>query len=111
MSDYDWAEAYEKAGHDAGAWYRLSTAEQLHFKATHEKPGTSTPTYPYVPEVAHYTCHPSGVEPKDISCHHTYNVGTCITYCMRSPYKHESPLEDLIKARDHLNFEIERLQA
>ena len=63
-----------------------------------------------LPDVPHYQCHPSGVEPKDISQHHTYNVGTAITYLMRSPYKHDHPLEDIVKARNHLNFEIKKLQ-
>ena len=61
------------------------------------------------PDVEHYTCHPSGVQAKDVSGHHTYHVGTAITYLMRSPYKHDDPLDDIIKARNHLNFEIKRL--
>jgi len=37
-------------------------------------------------------------------------VGTTIKYVSRAPYKHESPAEDLRKARRYLDFAIERLE-
>jgi len=43
----------------------------------------------------------------DFDC--TYNIGTAVTYCLRSSRKHETPIEDLRKAIAHLEFEIERL--
>jgi len=43
----------------------------------------------------------------DFDC--TYNIGTAVTYCLRSSRKHETPLQDLHKAIAHLEFEIERL--
>lgn len=43
----------------------------------------------------------------DFEC--TYNIGTAVTYCLRSSRKHETPLQDLRKAIAHLEFEIERL--
>lgn len=43
----------------------------------------------------------------DFDC--TYNIGTAVTYCLRSSRKHDSPVEDLKKAIAHLEFEIERL--
>jgi len=43
----------------------------------------------------------------DFDC--TYNIGTAVTYCLRSSRKHEKPVEDLRKAIAHLEFEIERL--
>ena len=63
-----------------------------------------------MPVVPHYQQHPSGVEPKDIAGEYTYNVGTALVYLWRSPYKHESPIDDLRKARDHIEFEIQRLE-
>ena len=39
----------------------------------------------------------------------TYNVGTAVTYLLRSQRKHNTPLEDLKKAIAHLEFELERL--
>ena len=44
----------------------------------------------------------------DFDC--TYNIGTAVTYCLRSYRKHEAPVEDLRKAIAHLEFEIERLK-
>jgi|TARA_R110000782_G_scaffold125501_2_gene217099 hypothetical protein len=45
---------------------------------------------------------------EDFDC--TYNVSTAITYCLRSKKKHDDGgIECLIKARNHLEFEIERL--
>lgn len=58
---------------------------------------------------SHYRKHPSGVECKDIIGHMPYNVGAAMKYLWRCDHKHESPLEDLKKAIDHINFEIERL--
>jgi len=43
----------------------------------------------------------------DFDC--TYNIGTAVTYCLRSSRKHQTPIEDLRKAIAHLEFEIERL--
>ena len=64
------------------------------------------------PNVPHYIKveEEIGVAPKDIVGGYSYNVGTAMAYLLRSPYKHEeSPMEDIAKARDHLNFELERL--
>ena len=44
----------------------------------------------------------------DFDC--TYNIGTAVTYCLRSSRKHATPVEDLRKAIAHLEFEIERLK-
>ena len=45
------------------------------------------------------------VEDWDLS----YNVGTACTYLLRSSYKHESPYEDIQKAINHLQFELDKL--
>ena len=47
------------------------------------------------------------VEDFDLS----YNVGTCVTYCLRSKRKHsDGGIQDIKKAIAHLEFELERLQ-
>ena len=45
------------------------------------------------------------VEDWDLS----YNVGTACTYLLRSSYKHDSPYDDIQKAINHLNFELDKL--
>ena len=47
------------------------------------------------------------VEDFDLS----YNVGTCVTYCLRSKRKHsDGGIQDIKKAIAHLEFELERLK-
>ena len=38
-----------------------------------------------------------------------YNVGTAVTYLLRSSYKHDSPYDCIQKAINHLNFELDKL--
>ena len=38
-----------------------------------------------------------------------YNIGTAVTYLLRSSFKHDSPFEDIQKAINHLNFELDKL--
>jgi len=41
----------------------------------------------------------------------SYNVGTCVTYCLRSKRKHsDGGVQDIKKAIAHLEFELERLE-
>jgi|TARA_R100000278_G_scaffold38353_1_gene34027 hypothetical protein len=41
----------------------------------------------------------------------SYNVGTCVTYCLRSKRKHkDGGIQDLKKAIAHLQFELEQLE-
>lgn len=40
----------------------------------------------------------------------SYNLGTAVTYLLRSGRKHASPEEDIEKAINHLKFELERLK-
>lgn len=56
----------------------------------------------------HYTWHPSGVECKDIIEEFSYHVGTAMGYLWRHEYK--NGIEDLKKAVQHIQFEIERLE-
>jgi hypothetical protein len=39
----------------------------------------------------------------------TYNIGTAVTYLLRSSFKHDSPFEDIQKAINHLQFELDKL--
>jgi hypothetical protein len=58
----------------------------------------------------HYRQHPSGIEAIEITRHETFLRGNIIKYVLRAPYK-GSELSDLIKAREYLEWEIERLEA
>lgn len=40
----------------------------------------------------------------------TYNIGTAVTYLLRAERKHDTPIDCIKKAIDHLQFELERLQ-
>lgn len=57
---------------------------------------------------AHYTGHPSGIEPIQITKFETFLRGNIIKYVLRAPYK-GNELEDLKKARQYLDWEIERV--
>ena len=39
----------------------------------------------------------------------SYNIATAVTYLLRSSYKHDSPYDDIQKAINHLNFELDKL--
>lgn len=57
----------------------------------------------------HYLNHPSGVECIKIVQEFPYNVGVAVAYCWRHQHK-GSPVRDLEKAIQHLQFEVERLR-
>ena len=40
----------------------------------------------------------------------SYNVGTAVTYLLRSDRKHASPIECIQKAINHLEFELDKLK-
>ena len=46
------------------------------------------------------------VEDFDLS----YNVGTAVTYLLRSDQKHASPIQCIEKAINHLEFELDKLK-
>lgn len=58
---------------------------------------------------SHYQ-HPSGVEVIEIIKHESFLRGNIIKYVMRAPYK-GAELQDMLKAREYLSWEIERLEA
>ena len=39
-----------------------------------------------------------------------YNIGTAVSYLLRANRKHETSKECIEKAREHLRFELERLE-
>jgi hypothetical protein len=63
----------------------------------------------------HYTSHPSGVECIDITKHMNFCCGNVVKYIWRHGLKDAEisgkALEDLKKARQYLDFEIERVTA
>jgi ribosome-associated translation inhibitor RaiA len=46
------------------------------------------------------------VEDFDLS----YNVGTAVTYLLRAERKHDSPIDCIQKAINHLEFELDKLK-
>jgi hypothetical protein len=38
-----------------------------------------------------------------------YNVGTAVSYLLRSDRKHKSPIQDITKAINHLQFELDKI--
>jgi hypothetical protein len=57
---------------------------------------------------SHYF-HPSGIEVIDITRYETFLRGNILKYVLRAPYKgHE--LQDLKKAQQYLQWEIERIE-
>ena len=39
----------------------------------------------------------------------SYNIATAVTYLLRSSFKHDLPFEDIQKAINHLQFELDKL--
>lgn len=85
---------------------------QAQIRDNHEKliSGELTPDSP-VEHPKHYNSHPSGVECITVAQHHSFNVGNVFKYLWRAGLKGEATeLEDLRKARQYLEFEIERIE-
>ncbi len=55
----------------------------------------------------HYTRHPSGIECIEITKHMNFCLGNAVKYIWRADLKNGA-IEDLKKARQYLDFEIER---
>lgn len=59
----------------------------------------------------HYNVHPSGIECINIIQEFPFNIGTAIKHLWRAGLKPSSPtLQDLRKATQYVQFEIERIQ-
>jgi len=60
---------------------------------------------------SHYNQHPSGVECITIVQHFEFNIGNAIKYLWRAGLKESSSYEeDLLKARQYIDFELARNQ-
>ena len=57
----------------------------------------------------HYKSHPSGIEAIEITQYESFLRGNIIKYVLRAPYK-GSEYEDLLKAAEYLQWEIERIE-
>lgn len=57
---------------------------------------------------SHYRSHPSGIEAIEITQYESFLRGNILKYVLRAPYK-GSELEDLKKAAEYLQWEIERV--
>jgi len=53
--------------------------------------------------------HPSGIEAIQITKFETFLRGNILKYILRAPYKGEE-LQDLLKAQQYLEWEIERVK-
>lgn len=85
---------------------------QAEIRENHEKliSGELTPDNS-VEHPKHYNSHPSGVECITVAQHHTFCIGNVLRYLWRAGLKGEATeLEDLRKARQYLDFEIERIE-
>ena len=59
---------------------------------------------------SHYRSHPSGIETIQITRHESFLRGNVLKYVLRAPYK-GSEIEDLKKAAQYLQWEIDRAEA
>lgn len=59
---------------------------------------------------SHYRSHPSGIETITITRHESFLRGNVLKYVLRAPYK-GSEIEDLKKAAQYLQWEIDRAEA
>ena len=57
----------------------------------------------------HYKSHPSGIEAIEITQYESFLRGNILKYVLRAPYK-GTEYEDLLKAAEYLNWEIERVE-
>jgi len=57
----------------------------------------------------HYTSHPSGIECIEITKHMGFCLGNAIKYIWRADLK-ENAIEDLKKAKQYIEFEINKRQ-
>lgn len=77
-------------------------------------PADASATPPPAPDAidhpAHYTSHPSGIEPIQITRHESFTRGNAIKYLMRAGRKDPDPRTDLRKARRYIDFELEDLE-
>lgn len=74
-----------------------------------KSPGKPAPTADAIDHPAHYTSHPSGIEPIQITRYESFTRGNAIKYLMRAGRKDLDPRIDLRKARRYIDIELEDL--
>ena len=62
-----------------------------------------------IKKASHYNKHPSGIECMEVVKYETFLRGNVLKYVWRAPYK-GNELQDLLKAREYLDLEIERVR-
>ena len=105
------------AAMDEGDWRRgpLPSAPRKAFLGITAPDGVAKspgePAHPSdaIDHPAHYTSHPSGIEPIQITRHESFTRGNAIKYLMRAGRKDPDPRIDLHKARRYIDFELEDL--
>ena len=62
--------------------------------------------------IPHYYIGTNGYEARKVvdGFELSYNVGTAVTYLLRAERKHDSPIECIQKAINHLEFELDKLK-
>jgi|TARA_R110002074_G_scaffold1973_4_gene11889 hypothetical protein len=81
----------------------LLTKEELNMKKI-DYENHKTPNY-YIGEVFRYEAR-NIIEDFDLS----YNLGTCISYILRAKRKHDTQIDCIQKAINHLEFELDKLK-
>lgn len=93
---------------------RVNTALAFALAGGGSPPADASATPPPAPDAidhpAHYTSHPSGIEPIQITRHESFTRGNAIKYLMRAGRKDPDPRTDLRKARRYIDFELEDLE-
>lgn len=78
-------------------------------RANADKQLVDYPNHDAVNHPKHYVSHPSGIETIAITRHETFLRGNILKYVLRAPYK-GTELQDLRKAAQYLQWEIERVE-
>ena len=62
-------------------------------------------------EIPEYYKGKNGYMAKDVVSNFdlSYNIGTAVTYLLRANRKHDTPIDDIRKAINHLHFELDVL--
>ncbi|GEM_PF-2103878 len=89
---------------------RASIAQEAGGSPPDDASATPPPAPDAIDHPAHYTSHPSGIEPIQITRHESFTRGNAIKYLLRAGRKDPDPRTDLRKARRYIDFELEDLE-
>lgn len=100
----------QKRSLTAGKTYKPGTSKFFSEKGSNlpdsHQPDWVGKPFDVIHKPVHYNVHPSGIEIIQITKYETFFRGNILKYVFRAPYK-GSELEDLEKAREYLDREIE----